>query len=123
MRTSDPGAERGGRLHSGVSGVGSGYEFCQPESDASVGCDRGRAWTTAGDSLRQRTGADEPALSGLVRGTADRVSAHTAGKTDAECSGGEFQRTLARRVSGSKLVSESIRCTAEDRSVAKGVQR
>jgi len=71
-------AERGGCLHAGVSGVGSGYELCQSESDASVGCDCGRAGNAAGDPLRQRTGADEPAFSGLVRRTADRVGAHSA---------------------------------------------
>ena len=43
-----------------VFGAGSGYELCQPESDARVGCDRGRARTSVGDPLRQRAGADEP---------------------------------------------------------------
>jgi transposase InsO family protein len=41
VRASDPGAERGGCVHAGVSGVGSGHEFRQPESDASAGCDHG----------------------------------------------------------------------------------
>jgi hypothetical protein len=73
VRTSDPGAERGRCVHAGVFGVGSGHELCQAESDASAGADRGRTRSTAGDSMRQRAGADEPAFSGVVRGTADRV--------------------------------------------------
>ena len=43
VRAGDPSAERGGCVHAGVFGFGSGHEFRQSESDAGVGCDRGRA--------------------------------------------------------------------------------
>ena len=46
--------------------------------------DRGRARAAVGDPLRQRTGTDESAFSGVVRGTTDRADAHSAGKADAE---------------------------------------
>jgi len=42
-------------------GLGSGYEFCQPEGGAGAGADCGPGQTVAGDSLRQRTGAIQPA--------------------------------------------------------------
>jgi len=71
VRTGDPGAERGGCVHARVFGLGSGHEFRQPESDASTGRDRGRTRTAESNSLRQRARADEPAFSGVVRGTAD----------------------------------------------------
>ena len=45
VRASDPGAERGGCVHAGVFGVGSGHQLCQSESDASAGC---RSWPSAG---------------------------------------------------------------------------
>src|SRR5262249_12318499 len=122
VRASDSGAERGRCLHTGVFGPGSGYELCQSESDPRTGCDRGRTRSAAGDSLRQRTGVDEPTFFGLVRGAADRVSAHSTRKADAERACGELSRTVARRVSEPELVLELVRRTAEDRSVAKGVQ-
>jgi putative transposase len=78
--------------------LGSGHQLRQPESDASAGCDHGGAWAAAGDPLRQRAGVDQPAFSGVVRGTADRVGAHSAGQADAERAGGEFSRTAAGRV-------------------------
>jgi len=93
--TNDPGAERGGCLYARVFGVGSGYELCQPKGDASVGSDRRRTRATAGDPLRQRTGTDQPAFSGVVRRTEDRTGAHSAGKADAERPSGEFPRTVA----------------------------
>ncbi len=43
LRVSHPHAERGGRVHTGVSGLGSGHQLREPKSDASVGRDRGRA--------------------------------------------------------------------------------
>jgi hypothetical protein len=95
VRASDPGAERGGCIHAGVFGLGSGHQLCQSESDASVGCDRSGARATAGDPLRQRTGTDQPAFSGVVRGTKDRVSAYSSGEADAERPRGEFPRTVA----------------------------
>ena len=115
VRAGDPGAERGGCLHAGVSGAGSGHQLCQPASDAGVGRDHRRARAAAGDSLRQRAGTDEPAFSGVVPGAEDRVGAHPAGEADAERAGGELPRTVARRVSEGELVSESVRCEAEDR--------
>ena len=59
----------------------------------------------------------------LVRGAADRVSAHPAGEADAECTRGEFPRTAAGRVFECELVSEPVRRAAEDRSVADRLQR
>ena len=79
--------------------------------------------TAAGDPLRQRAGTDQPAFSGVVRGTADRVSAHSAGQADAERTSGEFSRTAAGRVFDGELVSEPVRCAAEDRGVEDRVQR
>ena len=44
----------------------------------------------AGDSLRQRAGADEPAFSGVVHRAEDRVGAHSTGTSDAERTRGKF---------------------------------
>ncbi len=66
----------------------------------------------AGDPLRQRAGADQPAFSGVVRGTADRVGAHSAGQADAERACGELSRTAAGRVLERELVSEPVRCAS-----------
>src|SRR5207302_9652116 len=120
---SDPGAECGGRVHTGVFGAGSGHQFCQPESDARAGANRGRTWTAVGDSLRQRAGADEPTLPGVVCGAADRVGAHSAGEADAERARRELSRTAAGGVFDGELVSESVRCAAKNRGEAEGVQR
>ena len=111
-----------GCVHARVSGVGGGHEFCQPESDASVGTDCDRARAALGDPLRQRAGTDEPAFPGVVRGAADRVGAHSARKADAECARRKFQRTAAGRMSEPELVSESVRCAAEDRCLEDRVQ-
>ncbi len=73
--------------------------------------------------LRQRAGTDQPAFSGVVRGTADRASTYSAGKADAERAGREFSRTAAGRVFVGELVSEPVRCAAEGRSVEDRVQR
>jgi len=123
MRTGDPGAERGGCVHARVLGLGSRYGLCQPESDASAGWNRGRAGTTASDSLRQRAGTDESPFPGVVCGAADRVGVYSAGEADAECARRELPRTAAGRVFGSELVSEPVRCAAEDRGVEDRVQR
>jgi putative transposase len=64
-----------------------------------------------------------PAFSGVVRGAADRVAAHSDGQADAECAGGKLSRTATGWVLDSELVSEPVRRTAEDRSVANGAQR
>ena len=45
------------------------------------------------------------------------------GKPTQNAQRGELPRTAARRVSGSELVSEPVRCPAQDRGVAEGVQR
>src|SRR5262249_47918239 len=93
VRTGDPSAECGGCIYAGVFGFGSGYEFCQPESDASIGCGRGGARAAHGDPLRQRAGTDEAAFSGVVCGAADRVAAHSTGEADAERAHRELPRT------------------------------
>ncbi len=79
--------------------------------------------TAESNSLRQRAGADEPAFSGVVRGTADRVGTHSARQADAERARREFPRTVARRVFDRELVSELVRCAAENRSLADRLQR
>src|SRR5450631_1231275 len=76
-----------------------------------------------GPACRQRSGVHQPAFSGVVRGAADRVDPHSAGEADAECAGGKFSRTAARRMFERELVSELIRCEAEDCSLADGIQR
>jgi transposase InsO family protein len=73
--------------------------------------------------LRQRAGTDQSAFSGVVRGATDRLDPHSARKAYAERTGGEFSRTAARRVFDGELVSELVRCAAQDRGVAQGVQR
>ena len=117
-RASDPGAERGGCVYAGMSGAGSGHQLCQPASDAGVGGDRGGTRSAAGDSLRQRAGADEPAFSGVVHRAEDRVGAHPTGTADAERTRGKFSRAVARGVLERELVRESVRGAGEDRGVA-----
>ena len=51
-RASDPGAERGGRVHAGVPGAGSGHQLRESTRDARVGGDRGGTRGAAGDSMR-----------------------------------------------------------------------
>src|SRR5208283_3126017 len=99
VRPNHPRAERGGCLHTRVSGVGSRHQFRQPESDASAGSNCGRTRTAVGDPLRQWAGVDQPAFSGVVYRAADRVSAHSAGKADAEWASRKLSRTAAGRVS------------------------
>src|SRR5208282_560272 len=65
----------------------------------------------------------ESAFSGLGRGAKDRGGAHTTGQANAERTGGEFPRAATGRVSERELVSESVRCQAQDRHVEDGVQR
>jgi hypothetical protein len=101
--------------------AGSRHQFCQPESDASVGTDRERARVAAGDPLRQWTRADESAFSGVVRGTTDRISAHSTGQAYAERSRRKLSRTAARRMLERELVSELVRCATQNRSVADRV--
>ena len=75
------------------------------------------------NSLRQRAGTDQPAFSRVVCGAADRVGAHSAGEADSERARGEFPRTVAGRVFDRELVSELVRCAAEDRGLEDRVQR
>jgi putative transposase len=89
--------------------AGSGHEFRQSESDASTGGDRGRARTAENNSLRQRAGDDEPAFSGVVRGTANRVGAHSTRQANAERAHQDFPRRVAGRVFDAELVSELVR--------------
>jgi transposase InsO family protein len=65
-------------------------------------------------SLRQRPRTDEPALSGLVRGTADRTAPHAGGKADTERPRREFSGKDAGRVPERELVREPVRCGAQD---------
>jgi hypothetical protein len=123
MRANDSGAERGRCLYTRVSGAGSGYKFRQPESDASVGCDHRSTRDSGSDSLRQRAGVHQPALSGLGGGEADRSDPYSAGQADAERADRKFSRTAAGRVFAGELVSKSIRCAAQDRRLEDGVQR
>jgi hypothetical protein len=48
---------------------------------------------------------------------------YSTGEADAECAGRELSRTATRRVFERELVSESVRCQAQDRSVEDGIQR
>src|SRR6476620_1189020 len=123
MRSNDPSAERSGCVHTRMFGLGSGHQFCESKGDTGVGGDRGGAGTTERDPLRQRSGVNQSALPSLVCGTADRVGAHSAGQANAKRARGKLSWTAARRMLGSKLVPELIRCAAEDRSMAKGIQR
>jgi hypothetical protein len=70
-----------------------------------------------------RSGVDQPALPGVMRGAADRTAAHSARKAHAECACRELLWTAARRVLERKLVPKPVRCAVEDHSLAKGVQR
>jgi hypothetical protein len=70
-----------------VFGAASRHQFRQPESDTSVGGDRGRTLKAAGDPLRERAGTDESTFPGVVRGPADRVGAHTS--RESRCRMGE----------------------------------
>src|SRR5438552_9928336 len=104
-------------------GFGSGYEFCEPASDALARADRGGARSAGGDSLRQRAGADQPSFSGVVYRAEDRAGAHRAGTADAERTCGKFSRKVARRMLERQLVQEFVRGASEDRGLEEGVQR
>ena len=58
------------------------------------GCDR-TSGKTGSDSLRQRSGTDQPAFPELVRRAEDSADPHSARSADAERARGEFQRTIA----------------------------
>ncbi len=95
------------------------YEFIEPTS-YSVARRRDRAsGKTGSDSVRQRSGADQPALLKLVRGAKDSTDPHSAGTADAERARGEFQRSVKGRVLERKLVSESDGRPGEDRRLAR----
>ena len=82
VRANDTRPERGGCLHPRMPGAGSGHRLRQSVGDTSAGDDRGRTWTAGRHPLRQRSGADQPAFSRLVRGAANRSAAHSARQTD-----------------------------------------
>src|SRR5260221_2553356 len=90
-----PRVERDRRVHAGMSGFGSGHEFCEPASDAGVGSDRCRTRSAGSDSLRQRSGIYVAAFSGVRGGTADRVWAHRPGAAGAERGCGKLPREAA----------------------------
>ena len=58
-----------------------------------------------------------------MRGAADRVGAHPAGKANAERVCRKLSRTVAGRVFGGELVSESVRCSSQNRGLSNRVQR
>src|ERR1017187_1454906 len=65
----------------------------------------------------------DPAMRSQTDHEADRGRAYSAGEADAERAGGELSRAVARRVFERELVSESVRCQAQDRSLEDGIQR
>src|SRR5437667_3715892 len=93
------------------------------QSDASVGCDRGRARAALGDPLRQWARTHESAFSGVVCGAADRVSAHSTGETDAEGARRKLSREVAGKMLERELISKLVRCAAQDRGVENRIQR
>ena len=109
----------GGCLHQRKSFLRSRYEFIEPSGHAVAGrCDR-TSGKTGSDSLRQRSGTDQPALLKLVRGTEDSADPHSARTADAERPRGEFQRPIAGRVLKRKLVSQSDGRSGEDQRLAR----
>src|SRR5947209_17301310 len=111
-----------GLILSRLLGLGSRHQFREPKGDTSAGCDRGRARAALGDP-RQWTGADESAFFGVGCGAADRVSAHSTGKTDAERARRKLSRAVAGRMLECELVSKLVRCAAQDRGVENRIQR
>ena len=99
----DPSAERGRCVHAGMFVLGSRHQLRQPQGDASVGSDCGRARVTTRDSLRQRARTNQSALSGVVRGAEDRAAAHPAREADAERAHRKLPRTVAGRMPGGPL--------------------
>ena len=67
----------------------------------------------ADDSLRQRTGIQQPAFSGLVHRAGNRAGAYSAGQAAAERVRGKLQREVAGRMLERKLVRESVGRAAE----------
>src|SRR5205823_2196458 len=67
-------------------------------------------------------GAQQPALSGLVRGTKDWNSTHSARKADAERACRELSWQATRGMPERELVLELVGCPAEDSSLAPRVQ-
>ena len=85
----------GGCLYKRKPFLRSRYEFIEPSGDAGAGRGDRTSGKTGSDSLRQRSGADQPALSELVRRAEDSTDPHSAGAADAERPCGEFQRSAA----------------------------
>ena len=82
-----------------------------------------RARSARKNTLRQWARTNQSSFFSLVCGTASRVAPHSAGKTDTERTGREFQWTHARGVSQRQLVRQPIRCATQDSCLAKGLQR
>jgi hypothetical protein len=93
----DPGAERGGCLHTGVSGVGSGHQFRQPESDADAGgivAERGQPLAIRCDNGPELT--SRHFLAWCVERQIELV--HIQPGKPAQNGSRELQRAVARRV-------------------------
>ena len=82
--------------------------FASRQSDAGAGSNHRRARGAAEDSLRQRARTDQPSFSGVVHRTPDRAGAHSTGAADAERTGGEFSRQIARRMLARELVRKFV---------------
>ena len=87
----------------------------QPGGNASVG----RSWSS-GDNRKRSAGRSSPAFSGVVRGAADRVGAHSARQADADRGCRELSRTATRGMFGCFQLIDGV---AEDRGVAQGQTR
>ena len=122
-RSQHPRAERSRCVHAGVPGAGSGYRLRQPESDASAGRDHRHARAAAGNSLRQRPGADQPSFPGLGSRVEDRAAPYPAGQAHAERACGELPRQAEGGVPAGQLVHEPVRWTQENYSLEDETQR
>ncbi len=122
-RAGDPGVERGGRVHAGVSGVGSGHQLCEPESDAGAGDDH-RASAGVPQAIRCDNGPELTSrhfLAWCIERKIELVHIQP-GRPMQNGQRGEFSRAAARGMLARELVRESVRGAEEDRGVAKRVQ-
>lgn len=76
-----------------------------------------------GPGLRQRAGVHEPMLRPMGTRARRPLALHSAGQARRQLLHREFQRAAARRVLEPELVCESPRRAADDRGVARRVQR
>src|SRR5207253_10286543 len=104
-------------------GLRIGRQLREPKGDASAGCYRGRARGALADPRCQWSGADESAFFGVGCRAADRDSAHSTGKTNAERARRKLSRAVAGRMLECELVSKLVRCAAQDRGVENRIQR